>query len=39
MLNVTPFQGFDTHLASDPGPYGTRQGLCGPCEPKKENGC
>jgi hypothetical protein len=39
ILNVSPFQGFDTHLAIDPGPYGTRQGLCGPFGLKTESDC
>jgi hypothetical protein len=39
ILHVSPFQGFDAHLAIDPGPYGTRQGLCGPFGPKTGNGC
>jgi len=39
ILNVSPFQGFDTHLAIDPGPYGSRQGLCGPFGLKTESDC
>jgi hypothetical protein len=32
-------RGFYAHLAIDPGPYGTRQWLCGPFGPKMEYHC